>query len=139
MSQEITHKAKRVIDALLGENTGKITVLGLYGEDGFIQVDPHLTTSLISGDPLGDWDNESSQEMYGLSLARCDYVYSTGYNGHDGFSIDILLASTKPLQTFDDFYGPPSKYPVVAEISQSLKDAGYDGLEGLGAGKLVKM
>ena len=60
------------------------------------------------------------------------------FRSGDSFTTDILLASTKPLQTFDDFYGPPSKYPVVAEISQALKDAGYDGLEGLGAGTLVK-
>ncbi len=108
----IENRAKELVAQLLGENEG-ITILGIEdSEGGYIA---------LNGGPEGG-----------------NYIYYTGYNGGDSNESGIIIQSSTPLQPFDDFYGNPRKYPVIAQISQALEAAGYDGLEGFGAGKLER-
>jgi hypothetical protein len=109
----IENKAKELVAQLLGENEG-ITIVGIDDpEGGYIA---------INGGPEGG-----------------NYIYHTGYNGGDSHdSGGLIIQSSTPLQPFDDFNGRPEKYPVIAQISKALEDAGYEGLDGFGAGKLER-
>ena len=108
----IENKAKELVAQWLGENEG-ITIVGIDDtEDGYIT---------INGGPEDG-----------------NYIYHTGYNGGDSHSSSLIIQSNTPLQPFDDFNGRPEKYPVIAQISNALEDAGYEGLDGFGAGKLER-
>jgi hypothetical protein len=65
-----------------------------------------------------------------------NYAYYSGYNGGDSRESAVIIHSPTELKPFDDFYGHSTKYPVIADISQALETAGYDGLCGCGAGRL---
>jgi hypothetical protein len=108
----LENKAKAVIAHLLGENAGlSIVAIAQDGE----------TT------PIGDGTRGGN------------YVYTTGYNGGDSHTVDIIIHSDTPLPEFDDFYGDASEYPVVSQISAALDAAGYEGLDGYGAGSIRKL
>ena len=110
------NKAKQVIERLLGE----------YNRPGNHQ--PISIVSIISDGEVipvsGDGDGQGN------------YVYLPGYNGADSHKSKIIIQSDEPLTPFNDFYGDPSKYPIIAEISAALEAAGFDGLEGIAAGIL---
>lgn len=103
-------KAKAVIEKLLGESPG-ISIVAIESDGETIPV--------------------------GGDLEDGNYVYTTGYNGSSHRS-HIIIRSDRPLPEFDDFYGDPSEYPVVAQIGDALEAAGFEGLEGFAAGTLKK-
>jgi hypothetical protein len=107
----IENKAKELVAQLLGENAG-LSIVAIMSDGETI--------------PVGDGPQAGN------------YVYTTGYNGGDSFTSDIIIQSDGPLPEFDDFYGDTSKYPVIAQINAALEAAGYEGLEGCGAGKLER-
>ena len=109
-----THnKAKRVIETLLSEFES-----------------PSIVAVVNDGEttPVG-----------GYRYSDGNYIYTTGYNGGDSHTSQIVISSSEPLTPFNDFYGDSSKYPVIAKISAALEAAGFDGLDGFGAGKLRKV
>ena len=129
-SMNIENKAKELVAQLLGENEG-ITVLGWSTDGGnYPNWDPDFVD-------IADQQGLVQQVLKGTVFSTGNYIYYPGYNGGDGNQdTGITIHSNTPLELFDDFYGNPGKYPVIAEISKALEDAGYEGLDGFGAGKL---
>ena len=121
----IENKAKELVAQLLGEND--------YDDDS-------LLSDILHGDPFGEYLKVLSVEdtIVAKPSGGRQYVYMTGYDGGTSHTCDIVIESYKPLREFDDFYGDSSKYPVIAKISAALEAAGFDGLDGFGAGKLER-
>jgi hypothetical protein len=127
-------KAIRVIEKLLDERVvtenEEISVVGLVNE--------------LNDNGIGSFADIEGQEdllqkiLKGGVLSSGNYIYYPGYDGATGNQdTGIAIHSNVPLEPFDDFYGNPDKYPVIAKISKALEAAGYDNLDGFGAGKLV--
>jgi len=104
-------KAIRVIERLLGESN--ISIMGIVSD----------------GEVLPVGDNVGHDGNY--------YVYTTGYNGSDSYTNQVIISSIKTLTPFDDFYGDPSKYPVIDEINAALQAIDFEGIDGFGAGSLA--
>lgn len=130
----IENKAKELVAQLLGENEG-ITVLGWNTDGGDDDGNyPNWNPDFVD---IADQQDLTSQILKGTIFRSGNYIYYPGYNGGDSNQTGITIHSNTPLELFDDFYGNPGKYPVIAEINKSLKDAGYESIDGFGAGKLV--
>lgn len=116
------NKAKRVIETLLSEYDSPYRP----GNDRR----PLTIVAVVS-------DGETIP-VGGYRYSDGNYIYTTGYNGSDSHTSQIVIGSSEPLTPFNDFYGDSSKYPVIAKISAALEAAGFDGLDGFGAGKLER-
>lgn len=113
----IKEKANKVIERLLGE----------YNRPGNHQP-ISIVAVVIDGEvlPVGGGSNDGN-----------DYIYTTGYNGSDSHTNQVIISSSRPLTPFDDFYGDPSQYPVIDEINAALQAIDFEGLDGFGAGSLA--
>ena len=134
-SISMNNKAKELVAQLLGENNGDSE-----------NHDDSLLSDILHGDPFGEYLKVLSVEADGEQFIVAkhsrghQYVYTTGYDGGTSRTYDVVIESVKRLREFDDFYGNPSKYPVIAQINQALDEAGSIGqlfcFTGLGAGSL---